>query len=64
MADDKVGMRELAAVVERIGKLTDALRAAGLEVVVTTDIAINFTVRVDDPKDDRKEKKGGSGAKA
>jgi hypothetical protein len=48
--DPNVSMYELQRVVDKIGKLRAALRAAGFEVVVTTDVSINFTVRLDEPK--------------
>jgi hypothetical protein len=70
MADDNVSMHELQLVVEKIGRLTTAMRASGLEVTVTAEVSVNFAVRVadpkDDPKDDRKtpkKKPGRSGAK-
>lgn len=63
MADDKVGMHELQHVVDRIGKLSNAMRASGLEVTVTAEVSVNFSVRVDEAKTGKK-KKGKSGAKS
>jgi hypothetical protein len=57
-----VDMHELQLVVEKIGRLTTAMRASGLEVTVTAEVSVNFSVRVDDAKTARK-KKGKSGAK-
>jgi hypothetical protein len=48
---DGATLYELQRVVEPIGKLAVALRAASLEVIVTTDLAIYFTVRVEDVAD-------------
>ena len=49
MSNDNVSMHELQQVVDRVTKLSNALRAAGLKVVVTTNISLSFEVRIEDP---------------
>ena len=55
--DPNVSMYELQRVVDKIGKLSAALRASGLGVEVTAHIALSFEVKLKDPSDEKTRKK-------